>query len=107
MELKKDKYKSKRSGASKIIDIFCSKCSTFIMTYQKDGSGALYRTYLDRIIAPDTLRDLAYSTEAFQEVLACPKCDQAIGMSYVYEKENRPAFRLIYSNYFKRLHKGK
>ena len=49
MKLKSDKFKKFRGGYSRLLNIACSKYSTHLFFYQKDGPGILKRMYLDRI----------------------------------------------------------
>ena len=65
--------------------IRCEKCGTHLFYYQKDGLGILKRAYLDRII------DL----KNFGKSLSCPKCNEALGVKYVYPKEKRLAYKLF------------
>lgn len=83
--IKKDKYKSARGGETKILNITCSACGTYICDYQKDGPGILRRMYFDRIIG---------FTPGVKE-LACPACKKGLGSRMVYAKENRDAYRLF------------
>ncbi len=57
-KFKKDKYRKTRGNYSRLLNIYCRKCSNLIAVYQKDGSGNLRRLYLDRIFAPRNLTDL-------------------------------------------------
>lgn len=86
IEFKKDKYKRARGGYSRLLKISCSKCGTLLCHYQKDGPGDLKRMYVDRI------SDVKFVAG---KQLVCHKCKQVVGVKYVYEKENRPAYRLF------------
>lgn len=90
-KLKKDKFTRARDGNSKLLKISCSKCNTNILTYQKDGIGALRRLYLDRI-----------QDQIAFENLICPNCKNLIGVTMIYKKENRPAIRLIQGTFIKK-----
>lgn len=83
-KLKNDNFRHSRGGNTKIYDLSCSKCGTFVLKYQKDGIGDLLRLYLDRII----------NTESFTENLSCSKCNQLIGTKMIYKPEYRLAYRL-------------
>jgi|SRR3989338_851904 len=85
MKLKSDKYRRTRGGHSRLLDLSCSKCSTHLFYYQKDGPGILKRTYLDRIIG----------TKITKPNLICPKCKELLGVLIIYKKENRSALRLF------------
>lgn len=82
---KNDKFKSTRGGYSRMLAISCEKCGELICHYQKDGPGYLRRMYLDRIINP--------KVDINSNVLSCTQ-GHILGTAIIYEKENRPAFRL-------------
>jgi hypothetical protein len=84
--LKKDLYRKRRGGASKILSIHCRKCDSLICQYQKDGHGGLFRLYLDRIFDP--------GVSIVGKNLNCPR-GHLLAVAMIYEKENRPAFRLF------------
>lgn len=84
--LKSDKFKKARGGPTRLLEICCVKCGTRVCLYQKDGIGLLKRMYLDRMIDPVSPIDT--------KTLACAKCGAHLGNAMIYEKENRPAFRL-------------
>lgn len=86
IEFKKDKFKRNRGGYSRLLDIICAKCNNHLCYYQKDGSGILKRMYLDRVNEPKFVSG---------KQIICPKCKQVLGVKYIYEKENRPAYRLF------------
>lgn len=98
IKIKKDKYKSARGGYSRILDIYCRKCMSLVLVYQKDGPGGLRRLYLDRIFAPQSLVDLQFKDLKDIKPLKCNKCDLILGTPYLYKKEKRKAFRL-YQDY--------
>jgi ribosomal protein S27E len=104
-KLKKDKFKSSRGGNSRILDIHCRKCDHIVAIYQKDGPGNLRRMYLDRILSPDELFNLQNLNLKDIPELRCKECGQILGSPYVYEKENRLAFRLFVDTVIKRTHK--
>lgn len=85
-KLKNDKYKKVRGGYSRLLQISCQKCGSLICLYQKDGAGNLRRMYIDRI-------DEA-SVTLNRKDLSCSK-GHLLGVKIIYEKENRPAFRLF------------
>ncbi len=91
---KNDKYRKSRGGYSRILEIHCSQCGKYVLTYQKDGIGALKRLYLDRIIAPETLAELQNQELKAIPNLRCSLCDSHIGSPYIYEKESRKAYIL-------------
>ncbi len=84
--LKSDKYKKRRGGPSRPLEIFCSACGAPVCLYQKDGPGHLLRMYADRIMDP--------VVPVSGKNLNCP-VGHLLGIAMVYEKENRPAFRLV------------
>ncbi|MBI3685011.1 hypothetical protein HY250_01260 [Candidatus Azambacteria bacterium] len=98
MKLKHDKYKKARGGYSRLLSISCQKCNAPICFYQKDGSGNLRRMYRDRIIEP--------KISLTRKDLTCPK-GHLVGIKMLYEKENRPAFRLFVDSVIKKIVKIK
>lgn len=95
---KNDAYRKARGGRSRFLDLFCESCGAFLALYQKDGPGPLKRMYVDRIVAPKM------SGRAKQ--LTCASCKKVIGTLCMYEKENRPAYRLYQDAVVKRISKG-
>ncbi len=73
---KNDRYKQKRGGYSRLLNISCQKC----------GPGNLRRMYLDRII--DSTASIT------KKDLSCSK-GHVLGVKIIYEKEKRPAYRLF------------
>lgn len=57
------------------------------MIYQKDGPGILKRLYFDRIVFPES--------STWKEKLECKRCGTVLGVHTIYQKENRPAYRLF------------
>ncbi|MDB4983865.1 MAG: hypothetical protein JWM20_44 [Patescibacteria group bacterium] len=92
--LKNDKFKKTRGGNSRLLNISCQKCGDAICLYQKDGPGALRRMYLDRISEPNV--------SISQKDLSCSK-GHLIGIKTIYEKEDRPAFRLFVDSVSKKI----
>jgi hypothetical protein len=84
-KLTNDKYRKARGGRSRLLEIICANCQTPLFKYQKDGPGILKRLYIDRI----------QNFKSQQSQLICPKCREHLGTLIIYEKENRPAFRLF------------
>lgn len=72
------------------------------MTYQKDGPGQLLRCYLDRIHLPKELYKRQFETFKKSEApnLECSTCGTVIGIPMIYEKENKPAYRMNKCNSF-------
>lgn len=87
---KKDIYTTNRGGYSEFLDLHCRKCGTKIAKYQKDGSGALLRIYLDRISENEEL-----SKFEIDKKIICPSCQRVLGLGYLYPKEERPAYLLF------------
>lgn len=90
--LKYDRYTIRR-GEPKRLELFCNKCKTHIMSYQKDGPGPLYRCYLDRIIYPKSITQ--HESIETMPNLICYLCDNFIGIPGVYVKHNET--RLVYN----------
>lgn len=89
-----------------MLDIFCSQCGAYVMTYQKDGIGHLKRTYIDRIVQPDILVALkAAVTTKLLSNLSCSNCNMVIGTPMVYAKETRLAYMLNPSAFTKKIKK--
>ncbi len=97
-KLKNDRYRKTRGGTSKFLTIYCINCAKPLLLYQKDGIGSLKRLYLDRILAHST-------NSTCLSLLQCPDCNNTIGKSYIYEKENRPAFLLLQGTFKKKVSK--
>jgi len=92
-----DKYKKNRGGRSHWLLLACAHCQQPIASYQKDGPGILKRLYLDR------LADLQASAG---KQLICKKCKTVLGVSIIYKKESRPAYRLFAGAVGKKIIKG-
>jgi hypothetical protein len=97
MKLKNDRFKRTRGGYSRLLKISCQECGSEIGLYQKDGSGALRRMYLDRIFE----NKVPLSGKS----LNCPK-GHLVGTKIIYEKEDRPAFRLFADSVKKKIVKA-
>lgn len=83
-----DKYRKKRGGYARILDIACAKCDGLICRYQKDGPGHLKRIYIDRILEPIVV----WSRDA---KLTCGGCGKWVGIGDVYKIEKRNCFTLM------------
>jgi len=96
-KLRRDRFMSSRGGTSAFYNIYCARCRQWLLLYQKDGKGNLFRLYLDRIHAPENLAMLHHSVGGSAKFpgLACSQCNTSIGVSMIYKREDRPAFRLI------------
>jgi len=90
MDIKKDNFLKNRKGFYQMYNLHCSKCNELISKYQKDGIGPLKRIYVDRI------QENKYKDDfQIDKKLICPKCGKLLGLGYIYEKENRPAYKLF------------
>lgn len=85
--LKSDRFKKARGGASRLLEISCTACGAKVCHYQKDGPGSLKRMYADRIVSP--------TKPVGGKGLDCPGCKASLGVSMIYKKEDRPAYRLF------------
>lgn len=94
---KNDRYKKVRGGYSRLLDISCRKCSEHICFYQKDGPGALRRMYMDRITEP--------KISISKKDLSCSN-NHLLGVAIIFEKEDRPAFRLFVDSVVKKIVKS-
>ena len=97
LAFKSDRFKKNRGGYSRWLSLSCEKCKTQLMIYQKDGPGIIKRLYLDRIVAPGNLAG---------KNLICKRCKTVLGIQIVYQKENRPAYRLFAGAIEKKIVKG-
>lgn len=107
-KFKRDKYMSARGGTSAFYDIYCIRCRHWLLLYQKDGQGNLFRLYLDRIHAPENLASLYHSFGSSMKFigLTCAHCNASIGVPMIYKSENRPAFRLVHGSIVKKKNDG-
>lgn len=85
-KLKIDRFRKRRGGPSRVLVIACAKCHEDQFQYQKDGPGSLKRLYVDRIMP---------NRGIMTQKLECHHCGALLGVLYIYQKENRQAFRLI------------
>lgn len=85
-----DSYTFSR-GKPTMLDLHCAYCGAHLITYQKDGPGPLKRCYLDRIHSCKTKGP----EDDHPEILKRNKCSKTIGDQYIYEKEQRPAYKLL------------
>ena len=87
--------------SSRNLTIYCSQCKTYVFSYHKEGSGALLRVYLDRIIKPPKQsRQIKKRPSTKARPLLCPKCNKCIGLPI--EKTPRRAWRLMPRSFFKK-----
>lgn len=102
-EFKNDAYRKARGNYSRLLTIYCGQCGKAICLYQKDGHEYLLkRMYTDRILAPEELVQKITTMKN----LDCPYCHTTIGIRYIYEKENRPAFLMQKGKFTKKVTKG-
>lgn len=97
MKFKNDKYRNVRGGYTRLLKVSCQKCGSEICLYQKDGPGNLRRMYIDRIVEP--------KVSIARKDLTCSK-GHLVGVKIIYEKENRPAFRLFVDSVTKKIIKS-
>lgn len=105
---RRDKFYRARGGSSRFYNIYCSACRAWLLLYQKDGPGKLFRLYLDRIFAPNelaALHVLAQETGGYPG-LTCAICGSSIAVPMVYEQENRYALRLVHGSFYKQASDG-
>ena len=93
---KNDRFKKNRGNSSRWLLLSCEKCKTPFCFYQKDGPGILKRLYLDRM------------TSVKNEVIVgkdivCNNCKNMLGVYTIYEKEDRPAYRLFSGTVVKKI----
>ena len=102
--LKSDKFRKLRGGKAKVLDLFCSDCDSYLLTYQKDGVGRLLRVYLNRIIAPpeiERLQHFDYESTKSIESLVCNSCNKTIGIP-IRHHDRRFAYSLITGSFYKK-----
>lgn len=104
-KFKEDKYQRTRGKYSRLLKISCRLCGKEVCIYQKDGSGNLRRLYFDRIFSPKKLTDLEFKHLLKIKALKCPHCKEELGTPYVYQKENRKAFKLYQDTIIKKTRK--
>lgn len=87
MKFRFDQFRTNRGGYARMLRIICQACGQFVCWYQKDGPrGPLRRMYVDRII------DVQGKAESRD--FRCPN-GHVLGVKIVYEKEQRPAYRMF------------
>ena len=93
---------TQRRGDPKMLEIMCARCRKYVMSYQKDGPGALLRCYLDRIHEPRDLKERQYQHFDVRTIsrLRCPSCSTIIGLPMIYKLENRPAYRMLRNTFY-------
>jgi len=105
VKMKRDKFRNARGGKAVMIDIYCSKCNTKVLWYQKDGTGSLKRCYLNRIFAPPELerlqRDPSIQEPKDLPNLVCPSCQNVLGTPMRYS-DGRLAYRLRLGSFYKK-----
>ena len=88
--------------ATRILNLFCSRCDALVVQYRKQGTGSLVRLYLDRILGPQPLAELkSCGKKSELPPLTCTGCDRKIGIAAVHEG-NRLAYRLIKGTFRRR-----
>ncbi|HEX7042372.1 MAG TPA: hypothetical protein VF189_03920 [Patescibacteria group bacterium] len=107
IKFKSDKYKKSRGEYSRLLDISCANCGNHVCFYQKDGPGILKRMYLDRIYESKEYSGLENQSLKLIPQLNCSNCETLIGIPYIYEKENRLAFKLFVGGVVKKIVKSK
>ena len=85
--------------ASEVLEIRCSGCGARIARYRKQGTGALLKLYLDRVIEPDELARRGPASSL--PPLDCPQCHQRLDLAMAGER-GRPAYRLIQGTFRRR-----
>ena len=97
IKMKNDQYRRVRGGNAVMLDVFCKKCDTKVLWYQKDGPGPLLRCYFNRIFAPPELtklqKDAKINAPEDAPKLVCPTCSTVLGVP-MRHSDGRLAFRL-------------
>jgi hypothetical protein len=86
--LTNDAYRRARGGEAHFLDLYCARCGSHLLLYQKDGFGPLLRLYRDRIV--DSRKPISA-----KGALRCATCNEMMGTPMIYAKESRPAFHLV------------
>ena len=107
IKFKNDSFKKARGGYSRLLDITCAKCGEHLLLYQKDGPGILKRMYLDRIYESELYAGLDKLALVKVPKLVCLSCKELLRVPYIYEKENRLAFRLFVGSVKKKIVKSR
>lgn len=107
IKFKNDSYKKSRGGYSRLLDISCAKCGSHLFFYQKDGPGILKRMYLDRIYKSAKYEGLDKQKLNKIPLLTCLSCKELLGTPFVYQKEDRLAYRLFVGSVTKKITKSK
>lgn len=94
-ELINDMFRKSRGGYSRLLEIHCEGCGSFVCNYQKDGPGLLKRMYLDRITGSGAYVGLDKLPIDSVKDFACTKCLRVLGIPIVFKKEDRLAYRLF------------
>lgn len=109
IRLKKDKYRTRRGGTAKLVDIICTNCKSKVLLYQKDGPGWLKRCYLNRIFEPlrysKLQRDRSINYPEKMPKLICLNCKRVIGLPMKH-KDGRLAFKLISGSFKRRINRS-
>lgn len=63
--------------------------------------------YLDRIYESNKYSGLENKPLKSLHQLVCPKCGELLGVPYIYQKENRLAFRLFVGEVAKKIVKSR
>lgn len=103
-EMITDTFRKARGGKAMMLTLYCASCNSPLLLYQKDGTGNLYRCYIDRILYPIKYRQMLSqfnNVKRFPQ-LKCQYCNAAIGTPMVYEKENRFAYGLFVGKFYRR-----
>ena len=87
---------------TRLLNIHCFSCEALVVEYQKKGSGALLRLYLDRISGPNYLTTQIKNKDN-PTTLHCPKCSARLGS--LSKKTSPQAYRLV-SGSFRKKEKG-
>lgn len=97
-QLKNDAFRRARGGSAHFLVLTCARCASYLMLYQKDGSGRLQRCYLNRIFDPPELETLqrAFTGSSPKDLppLRCGHCNELVGIP-MRHNDQRLAFRLI------------
>lgn len=78
----KDIHSEDRGGESKILNLFCANCDSYLFSYQKDGPGKLLRCYKDRIRKWGSAE---MRTVTKVEKIVCTVCNNDIASLFIYK----------------------
>lgn len=84
-KIKNDKFQKSRGGTSCILDVRCDHCAGHVCYYQKKRPRLTQAYVICRMI----------NLQPTGESLLCAGCQRLLGVRVIWQKEDRPAYRLF------------